>query len=139
MRPLALLSLLLLAGCAWDHEPPFARVPYEPLSRNSVVQIDPGRCLGLTGCREVIRMVEAAGLRYSAHSWSSAVNTAASVHALAISASADVIDFKPHESPVQGELVDDPWRQTDGVLPLRPLPGLGISVRDETVERLALT
>lgn len=104
-----------------------------------VVQIDPGRCLGLTGCREVIRMVEAAGLRYSAHSWSSAVNTAASVHALAISPHADVIDFKPHESPVQGELVDDPWHQTDGVLPLRPLPGLGISVSEDTVQRLALT
>jgi L-alanine-DL-glutamate epimerase-like enolase superfamily enzyme len=104
-----------------------------------VVQIDPGRCLGLTGCLDVIRMVEAAGLRYSAHSWSSAVNTAASVHALAISARGDVIDFKPHESPVQGELVDDPWHQIDGVLPLRPLPGLGISVREETVQRLALT
>jgi len=104
-----------------------------------VVQIDPGRCLGLTGCLDVIRMVEAAGLRYSAHSWSSAVNTAASVHALAISTHGDVIDFKPHESPVQGELVDDPWHQTDGVLPLRPLPGLGISVREETVQRLALT
>jgi L-alanine-DL-glutamate epimerase-like enolase superfamily enzyme len=37
-----------------------------------VVQLDPGRCLGLTGCRAVVAMVEAAGLRYSAHSWSSA-------------------------------------------------------------------
>lgn len=103
-----------------------------------VVQIDPGRCLGLTGCREVISMVEAAGLRYSAHSWSSAVNTAASVHALAISKHGDVIDFKPHESPVQHELVDDPWIQSDGLLSVRPLPGLGISVREDAVERLSL-
>ena len=104
-----------------------------------VVQIDPGRCLGLTGCREVISMVETAGLRYSAHSWSSAVNTAASLHALAISTHGDVIDFKPHDSPVQGDLVDDPWHQADGVLRLRPTAGLGISVREETVRQLALT
>ncbi|MDX6552068.1 MAG: hypothetical protein QOH74_556, partial [Gaiellales bacterium] len=101
-----------------------------------VVQLDPGRCLGLTGCREVVRMVEAAGLRYSAHSWSSALNTAASLHLLAISESGDVLDFKPHESPVQHELVDDPWAQQAGSLALRDEPGLGVSVRQDAVDRL---
>jgi L-alanine-DL-glutamate epimerase-like enolase superfamily enzyme len=101
-----------------------------------VVQLDPGRCLGLTGCREVVRMVEAAGLRYSAHSWSSALNTAASLHFLAISNSGDVLDFKPHESPVQHELVDDPWAQQAGSLALRDEPGLGVTVRQDAVDRL---
>jgi L-alanine-DL-glutamate epimerase-like enolase superfamily enzyme len=101
-----------------------------------VVQLDPGRCLGLTGCRAVIAMVEAAGLRFSAHSWSSAINTAASLHVLAISESGDVVDFKPHESPVQHELVDDPWLQEAGALALRADPGLGVTVRDDVVQRL---
>jgi L-alanine-DL-glutamate epimerase-like enolase superfamily enzyme len=104
-----------------------------------VVQLDPGRCLGLTGCREVIKQVEEAGIAYSAHSWSSALNTAASLHFLAISPNADALDFKPHESPFQHELVEDPWEQEDGLLALRLQPGLGVTVRDEAVERHRLT
>ena len=79
-----------------------------------VVQLDPGRCLGLTGCREVIRMAERAGIQYSAHSWSGALNTAASLHFLAISEAGDTLDFKPHESPMQHDLVADPWEPSDG-------------------------
>ena len=81
-------------------------------------------------------MVEAAGLRYSAHSWSSALNTAASLHILAISRSADVVDFKPHESPVQHELVANPWVQEAGSLSLRADAGLGVLVREDVVRRL---
>jgi L-alanine-DL-glutamate epimerase-like enolase superfamily enzyme len=102
-----------------------------------VLQLDPGRCLGLTGCREVIRRVEAAGLRYSAHSWSGALNTAASLHFLAISAHGDALDFKPHESPMQHELVEDPWVPEDGMLRLRAEPGLGVRVREDALQRFA--
>jgi L-alanine-DL-glutamate epimerase-like enolase superfamily enzyme len=101
-----------------------------------VVQLDPGRCLGITGCRDVVRLVEAAGLRYSAHSWSSALNTAASLHILAISDSADTLDFKPHPSLVQHELVTEPWVQQSGLLELRAEPGLGVTVLDDVVGRL---
>ncbi len=100
-----------------------------------VLQLDPGRCLGLTGCREVIRMVEQAGMKYSAHSWSGALNTAASLHFLAISESGDTLDFKPHESPMQHDLVADPWVPVDGVLRLRSDPGLGVSVDEDVVRK----
>jgi L-alanine-DL-glutamate epimerase-like enolase superfamily enzyme len=103
-----------------------------------VVQLDPGRCLGLTGCREVVKMVESAGLKYSAHSWSSALNTAASLHFLAISSQGDTLDFKPHESPLQHELVEDPWVPDDGLLTLRDVPGLGVTVRQSVVDRYAV-
>ena len=101
-----------------------------------VLQLDPGRCLGLTGCREVVKLVEAANLKYTAHSWSSALNTAASLHFLAISPNGDTLDFKPRESPFQHDLVEDPWVQEAGVLQLRPQPGLGVSVREEAVREL---
>jgi L-alanine-DL-glutamate epimerase-like enolase superfamily enzyme len=101
-----------------------------------VVQLDPGRCLGITGCREVVRLVEQAGLRYSAHSWSSALNTAASLQLLAISESGDAVDFKPHVSPVQHELVADPWILQAGQLELRDEPGLGVTVLEDVVTRL---
>lgn len=102
-----------------------------------VVQLDPGRCQGITGCIKVIELVEAANLAYSMHTWSSALNTAASVHLLAISKHGSCLDLKPHESPMQHELVSDPWVQRDGYLEVRTEPGLGVEVREDVVARYA--
>lgn len=99
------------------------------------VQMDPGRSLGITGCRQVIQLVESENLSYSLHTWSGALNTAASVHLLAISTHADCMDFKPHESPMQHELVSDPWVQKNGYLDVRSKPGLGVDVREEVVKK----
>lgn len=103
-----------------------------------VLQLDPGRCLGLTGCREVIKLAEAANVKVSAHSWSSALNTAASLHFLAMTPEGDTLDFKPHESPLQHELVTHPWVQEDGYLKLRDAPGLGVTVDEGVVEKYRL-
>lgn len=100
-----------------------------------VVQMDPGRSLGITGCRQVIQLVEAENLSFSLHTWSGALNTAASVHLLATSTHGDCMDFKPHESPMQHELVTDPWIQKNGYLEVRPKPGLGVDVREEVVQK----
>jgi L-alanine-DL-glutamate epimerase-like enolase superfamily enzyme len=100
-----------------------------------VVQIDPGRCHGITGSRRVANLVETANLQFTAHTWSSALNTAASVHLLASSTHGLTMDFKPHESPMQHELVSDPWVQRDGYLAVRDRPGLGIEVREDVVRK----
>lgn len=100
-----------------------------------VVQIDPGRCLGLSGSRAVVRLIEAQNLQFSAHTWSSALNTAASVHLLASSTHGACMDFKPHESPMQHELVRDPWIQDSGYLKVRDAPGLGVTVREDVVKK----
>ena len=100
-----------------------------------VVQMDPGRCLGITGCRKVIELIELENLSFSMHSWSSAINTAASLHLLASSSHSDAMDFKPRESPMQHELVSDPWIQTQGTLKVREEPGLGINVNERTVQK----
>lgn len=102
-----------------------------------VVQLDPGRCLGITGARDVIRLIEAANLEVSAHTWSSALNTAASLHLLAHTPRAAALDFKPHPSPMQNELVTDPWVQEEGFLLLRDRPGLGVQVDEDVVARYA--
>jgi L-alanine-DL-glutamate epimerase-like enolase superfamily enzyme len=103
-----------------------------------VVQMDPGRCQGISGCLGVIKLVEAENLHFSLHTWSSALNTAASVHLLAISPQGHGMDFKPHESPMQHELVRNPWEQVDGYLVVRDAPGLGVDVREDIVEKYTL-
>jgi L-alanine-DL-glutamate epimerase-like enolase superfamily enzyme len=100
-----------------------------------VVQMDPGRCQGITGCIRAIKLVEAANLRFTAHTWSSALNTAASVHLLASSLHGWCMDFKPHESPMQHELVDDPWVHEKGFVAVRAKPGLGVTVRESAVKK----
>ncbi len=91
-----------------------------------MVQMDPGRCQGITGCVKAIKLVEAANLKFTAHTWSSALNTAASVHLLAASPAGWCMDSKPHESPMQHELVSEPWLQESGYLEVRDVPGLGV-------------
>lgn len=100
-----------------------------------VIQIDPGRCQGITGSTKVVRLIEAVKLKFSAHTWSSALNTAASVHLLASSRAGWCMDFKPHESPMQHELVSDPWVQEQGYVAVRDAPGLGVTVREEVVKQ----
>jgi L-alanine-DL-glutamate epimerase-like enolase superfamily enzyme len=100
-----------------------------------VVQMDPGRCLGITGCRQVVTLIEAEHLAFTAHTWSSALNTAASVHLLASSRSGLCMDFKPHESPMQHELVSDPWVPKDGYVEVRDTPGLGVTVNEAVVRK----
>ena len=100
-----------------------------------IVQMDPGRCHGITGSRHVIKLVEAENLLFTAHTWSSALNTAASVHLLASSTHGLTMDLKPHESPMQYELVTDPWLQEDGFLEVRDQPGLGVTVNERVVKK----
>ena len=100
-----------------------------------VVQIDPGRSQGITGSVKVVRLIEAANLKFTAHTWSSALNTAASVHLLASSLAGWCMDFKPHESPMQHELVSDPWVQKDGTIAVREATGLGVTVVEDVVKK----
>jgi L-alanine-DL-glutamate epimerase-like enolase superfamily enzyme len=99
-----------------------------------VVGCDPGRAQGITGSLKVIELVEQAGLWFNAHTWSSAIVTAAS---LALSASTDrclVLELKPMRNPMQHDLVTDPIMQEGGWVVPRSLPGLGITVNEDVVE-----
>jgi len=88
----------------------------------------------VTGAWRVIEMAAAAGLAWNAHSWSSALNTAASLHLAAAAPNTLLFELKPVPSPMQHELVRNPIGQTDGwVSPLEG-PGLGLEV-DEAVVR----
>jgi L-alanine-DL-glutamate epimerase-like enolase superfamily enzyme len=100
-----------------------------------VIQVDPGRVHGISGSQRIIKLIEAANLEVSAHSWSSAINSAASLHLLASTPNAVSMDFKPHQSPMQHELVSTPWVQQDGYLTVPDTPGLGVHVREEIVDK----
>ncbi|MCC7361660.1 MAG: mandelate racemase/muconate lactonizing enzyme family protein [Anaerolineales bacterium] len=96
---------------------------------------DPGRIGGITAVKEVIEMTAAAHLFYNAHTWSSAINTAAAVHLTATAPNYIVFELKPLPSPLQNELVVMPITQEGGWVPVLNGPGLGIEIREEAVHK----
>jgi len=100
-----------------------------------VVQLDPARCHGLSGSREIVKLLEAENKPFSLHTWSSALCTAAGVALLANSTHGLTFDHKPHSSPMQHELVTDPWIQHNGLIAVRDEPGLGVTVREDIVRK----
>jgi L-alanine-DL-glutamate epimerase-like enolase superfamily enzyme len=100
-----------------------------------IVMLDPGRAEGVTGGRKVIDLAAAAGVAWNAHSWSSALNTAASLHLCAASPNVLVLELKPEPSPMQHELVADPIEMDGGWIDVRDAPGLGVTVDEGAVRR----
>jgi L-alanine-DL-glutamate epimerase-like enolase superfamily enzyme len=102
-----------------------------------VIGCDVGRAEGITGALAIIKLVEAAGLWFNSHAWSSAVNTAAS---LALSASTPrclLQELKPDENPMQHELIDEPFVPENGSIGIPTKPGLGINVNEKVLEKYA--
>ena len=100
-----------------------------------IVMLDPARAEGVTGSKQVIDMAADAGLSWNAHAWSSALDTAASLHLCAASSNVLVLELKPEPSPMQHELVSDPIEMRDGWIDVRDAPGLGVTVDDAVVLR----
>jgi L-alanine-DL-glutamate epimerase-like enolase superfamily enzyme len=100
-----------------------------------VIMVDPGKAEGVTGARAIIEMAAAAGRSWNAHSWSSALNTAASLHLAVAAPNTLIFELKPIPSPMQHELVRDPIEQVDGWVTPPHGPGLGVEVDEAVVER----
>ncbi len=104
-----------------------------------IIMLDPGKAEGVTGSWNVIRAAAAAGLSWNAHSWSSALNTAASLHLSAAASNTLLFELKPVPSPMQDELVRNPIHQADGWVSAPTGPGLGVEVDESVVHGYAFT
>jgi L-alanine-DL-glutamate epimerase-like enolase superfamily enzyme len=100
-----------------------------------IVLLDPGRIDGLTGTWKAAEEAAAARVGWVPHSWSSALNTAAALHVFAATPNGVVFELKPNESPLQHELVANPFEQVDGYIAVRDAPGLGVEVDQAVVDR----
>ena len=100
-----------------------------------VIMIDPARAEGVTGTRKVIEMAAQAGQAWNAHAWSSALDTAASLHLAAASTNVLVLELKPEPSPMQHDIVSDPIEMRDGWIDVRDAPGLGVTIDETAVRR----
>ena len=102
-----------------------------------VIGCDVGRAEGITGALGVIKLVEAAGLWFNSHAWSSAINTAASIALSASTQRCLVQELKPDENPMQHELVHEPFIPENGTIAVPTQPGLGVVVDEKVISRYA--
>jgi L-alanine-DL-glutamate epimerase-like enolase superfamily enzyme len=94
---------------------------------------DVGKAEGITGVKLAIEYAERHHQLYNPHSWSSALNTAASLHLCASVPNCRVFELKPNPNPMQHELVSNPIGQAGGYVDPPESPGLGVEVREEAV------
>lgn len=98
------------------------------------ILIDPGRTEGVTGMQKIIQLAAQYNVAMDAHSWSSAINSAASIHLSLCAKLPSIFELKPLENPMQHELVKNPISHRDGWIYAPEGPGLGVEV-DEIVVR----
>jgi L-alanine-DL-glutamate epimerase-like enolase superfamily enzyme len=98
-----------------------------------IVMSDPGRAEGVTGSHRIIELASRQGRAWNAHSWSSAVNTAAALHLAAAAENVLVFELKPLRSPMQHELVRTPIEQQGGWVTPPDGPGLGVDVDEAAI------
>jgi L-alanine-DL-glutamate epimerase-like enolase superfamily enzyme len=104
-----------------------------------IVMPDAGKAEGVTGFKKIIDLAAANNLRFTPHSWSSAINTAAAAHLYASADNGVVFELKPNPSPMQHELVTQPIDQKEGYVEVPTGPGLGVTVNEEVIDRYLMT
>lgn len=100
-----------------------------------IVGIDPGRVGGITSYKKIMDLVHAYKHRVNAHAWSTAITSAASLHASIASPNTLVFELKPIEGPAQFDMVETPIWHKDGFLYPIDEPGLGIQVKQSFIEK----
>jgi L-alanine-DL-glutamate epimerase-like enolase superfamily enzyme len=104
-----------------------------------VILIDPGRTEGVTGMQHIIQLAARYNVGVDAHTWSSAINTAASIHLSLCATNATIFELKPLPNPMQHELVRNPIGHVDGWVYAPEGPGLGVEVIEDTVRKYLLS
>jgi len=103
-----------------------------------VVLIDPGRAEGVTGAYRAIQLAAQHNVAFDAHSWSTAINTAASIHLSLTAPLPTLFELKPTESAMHHELVRNPVGHHDGWITAPEGCGLGADVIEDVVHKYAL-
>lgn len=94
---------------------------------------DVGKAEGVTGVKLAIDYAAQHHQFFNPHSWSTALNTAASLHLCAAAPNVKVFELKPNPNPMQHELVSNPIAPENGFVTPPVGPGLGVTVREEVV------
>ena len=114
-------SLIATGEKEWDFQA-FKRLVEKRVA--DVIMPDVGKAEGITGVKQIIDMAALNNVFYNPHSWSTAINTAASLHLCASATNTIIFELKPNPNPMK-----------DGYVYVPEGPGLGIEVKEEIVRK----
>ncbi|MBA2667453.1 MAG: mandelate racemase/muconate lactonizing enzyme family protein [Trueperaceae bacterium] len=101
-----------------------------------VIQPDICRAGGLTACHRIGVLASAHNVRVAPHvSIGSAIHIVASLHWAASERQAFIHEYPVFDNPLVDDLLTDPIDWRDGHLHVGDAPGLGMTVREDVVER----
>ncbi len=108
-----------------------------------VAQPDIGSCGGFTGARHITTLAQAHGIEVNPHVWGSAVAQAASLQWIAalpvtnhsLFARQPILEYDQSSHPFRRELTTTPIELEDGFVSLPKAPGLGITIRSDTLKK----
>jgi len=102
-----------------------------------ILQPDLAICGGITEGLRIAALASAANLRLAPHLWAGAPAFAAGLHLAAASPAAHILEYSLGANPMIHGLVEEAFPVADGMLRIPDRPGLGITVRDDFLERYA--
>lgn len=101
-----------------------------------IVQPDACRAGGIGETYRVGKLAQDYGVAVATHTWSDAVALTANAHVIAALPNGLTVEVDQTGNPFIDDLLVEPVRVRDGLLPLSGRPGLGIELNMETVDRL---
>ena len=104
-----------------------------------VIQPDIGRAGGLTESLRIAKLANQRGLLCTPHGWKSGLTVAAEIHLSAAAANVPYIEFMVPElwpSVIRKELVQPEFTPKNGLIELPAIPGLGVRLNEEVMQRL---
>jgi L-alanine-DL-glutamate epimerase-like enolase superfamily enzyme len=102
------------------------------------ILVDPGRAEGITGMLKIVELAAQYNVSIDPHTWSTAINTAASLHIALWAERPTIFELKPTPSAMHHELVRNPIEHQDGWVYASDEPGLGVDVVEETVRKYTM-
>ena len=98
------------------------------------VQIDAGRIGGIMPSYKVRQLAEQHGIQYVNHTFKSHLSLAAALHVFATNPDFNLLEYPAAGSELSQQLVAEPWQvESDGMVRVRELPGLGVRVDTEAI------
>ena len=100
-----------------------------------VIQPDVSRAGGFTECRRIAQMAARRHRLCVFHAWKSGILVAATLHMAAIVPDIPFAEYTVSESPLRREMVNVATMIKDGVATIPQVPGLGVELNEEIIER----
>ncbi len=104
----------------------------------SIVQPDVTRTGGIQECKIIAAMADAWGVKWMPHFYSNAVGLAATLHLMASTPGALLLEYDGAENALRDCLLKQPLVIHDGYMGVPELPGLGVELDENAVKEYAI-